>query len=87
MVLLSHLEERREGFMDAYAITSPLPAVADIFNSMKALEERWNMRNDREVGDANYMGRFCGGGRGSGGGSGLGWEPKVVSVGIGCLFA
>ena len=44
------------------------------------------MRNDREVGEANYMGRFDGGGSssgsGSGGGSasGSGWKPKVAST-------
>ena len=69
MVLLTHPAERWRTFMDAYAITSPLPAVAEIFSSMKALEERWNMRNDREVGEANYMGRFGGGGSGGGSGS------------------
>ena len=41
--------------MDAYAITSPLAAVAEIFSSMKDLEERWNMRNDREVDDVEWV--------------------------------
>ena len=58
MVLLTHPVERWRTFMDAYAITSPLPAVAEIFSSMKDLEERWNMWNDREVDEANYVGRF-----------------------------
>ena len=66
MGLLTHPAKRWRGFMDAYAITSPLPAFAEIFSSMKASEKRWNMRNEREVGDANYIGRFCGGGSGGG---------------------
>ena len=43
---------------------------------MKGLEGRWNTRNDREVGEANYMGRtrtWVGGGTSSGGG----WKPKI----------
>ena len=83
MVLLTHPAERWRSFMDAYAIASPLPPVAEIFTSMKALEERWNMRNEREVAEANYMGKFGGGGNaggsGSGGGSSSGWKPKVAS--------
>ena len=76
--------------MDAYAITSPFFMVVEIFNSMKALEERWNMRNDREVGEANNMGRFGGGGSGGGsgsggdseseGGSGSRWKSKLAST-------
>ena len=28
--------------------------------AMRALEERWNTRNDREASEANYMGRdYC----------------------------
>ena len=87
MVLLTHPAERWKGFMDAYAIAQPPPAVAEIFISMKALEERWNMRNDKEV-EANYMGSGSGGGsggrsgsgRGSGGGGGSGWkQPGAFS--------
>ena len=69
MVLLTHPAERCTTFMDTYAITSPLPTVAEIFSSMKALEECWNMRNDREVTKANFMGRPGGGGSGGGSGS------------------
>ena len=39
---------------------------------MKALEERRNMRNDREYAEANYVGRS------DGGGSNGGYKPKVT---------
>lgn len=39
--------------------------------AMKALEEIWNPRNDREVGEAHYMDKT---GRGSSGGA---WKPKI----------
>ena len=57
--------------MDAYAVQNPLPTLDDIFRAMKALEERWNTRNDGDIGEANYAGQ-----RG-GGGSGGGYKPKA----------
>ena len=38
------------------------------------------MRNNREVGEANYMGRFGGGGSGGGSGSGSRWKSKLAST-------
>ena len=48
-------------FIDAYATQDPIPRVDVIFRAMKALEERWTSRNDREYEEANYMGRGGGG--------------------------
>ena len=46
--------------MDAYAMQDSLPNVGVIFRAMRALEERWNTRNDREASEANCMGRdYC----------------------------
>ena len=71
MILLTHPSAKWRGFIDSYATQDPLPTVSVIFRAMKAQEERWNARNDREVGEANYMGRA------GGGGSGGGWKPKT----------
>ena len=60
--------------MDAYATQNPILEVSEIFRAMKALEERWNTGNDREVGEANYMGRA--GKEGSGGV----WKPKMEAI-------
>ena len=72
MILFTHPSEAWRDFMDAYATRTPLPAVAEIFRAMKALEERRNMRNDREYAEANYVGRS------GGGGSNGGYKPKVT---------
>lgn len=71
MVLLTYPTEKWRTFMDAYATQDPLPNVSVIFRAMKSLEERWKTRNDRVVGEANYMGRI------GGGGSGEGWKPMM----------
>ena len=61
IVLLTHPTEKWRTFIDAYATQDPLPRVDVIFRAMKALEERWTSRNDREYEEANYMGRGGGG--------------------------
>ena len=71
LALLTHPSEKWRVFMDSYATQNPVPEVREIFRAMKGLEERWNTRNDREVGEANYVGRTGGG---SGGG---GLKPKI----------
>lgn len=57
--------------MDANAAQNPLPTLDVIFRAMRALEERWNTRNDGEIGEANYAGQ-----RGGGGSNG-GYKPKT----------
>jgi len=59
-VLLTHCTERWRAFMDSYASSEPLPSAAVIFRAMKALEERWIMRNEHEYGEANYAGQSSG---------------------------
>ena len=71
LALLTHPSEKWRVFMDSYATQNPVPEVREIFRAMKGLEERWNTRNNREVGEANYVGRSGGV---SGGG---GWKPKI----------
>ena len=75
-VLLKHPSAKWRGFIDSYATHDPLPDVSVIFRAMKAQEERWNARNEREVAEANYVGRSGGSGGGSGKGSGGAWKAK-----------
>ena len=44
--------------MDAYATQNLAPIVDIIFKSMKAFEERWNSRNERE--QADFVGHGSG---------------------------
>lgn len=74
LVLLMHLTEIRRAFMDSYVTQSHDLDVSITLRSMKALKERWNSRNEREYGEANYVGR------GGEGGSGGGYEPKTTSL-------
>ena len=72
ITLLTHPTEKWRTFIDAYATQDPLPRVDVIFRAMKALEERWNSRNDREYAEANFVGRS------GGGGSNGGFKPKMT---------
>ena len=56
-------------FMDGYSNTNPLPDVTEIFDSMRGLEERRNIRDEKEYEEANYAG-----GAGS---SKQPWKPKT----------
>ena len=60
LALLTHPLEKWRVFMDSYATKNPVLEVGEIFKAMKGPEERWNTRNDREIGEANYMGQTSG---------------------------
>ena len=48
MVLVTHPTEKWRIYIDAYATQTAIPGVDAIFRAMKALEEHWISRNDRE---------------------------------------
>ena len=49
--------------MDGYATYDFVPLVDTIFRAIKALEKRWNTRNERDHSKAKYVGTINGGGR------------------------
>ena len=65
-VLISYPTERWRSFVDTISMRMPAPTVAEIFAGMKFMEERQNVRDEIEHGEANYVGR-AGSGRGAGG--------------------
>ena len=67
-VLMTYPTERWRSFVDTISMRMPPPTVADIFAGMKIIEERQNVRDEAEHGEANYARRFVGGYRGAGGG-------------------
>ena len=54
--------------VDTIALRQPAPTVAEIFASMKMLEERQNAKDEAEHGEANYAGKAARGHRGVVGG-------------------
>ena len=67
-VLMTYPSNRWRQYVDNIAICSPTPIVVEIFAGMKMLEERQNVTDEAEHGEANYVGRGGGGNRGFGGG-------------------
>ena len=72
--LMIYPTERWRQYMDNFGAT--IPTVQDIFAGMRVLEERQNVRDEREHGEAHYAGRPGGGGARGGGAGG---QPKPKS--------
>ena len=67
-VLMTYPTKRWRSFVDTISMRMPPPTIADIFGGMKIIEERQNVRDESEHGEANYAGRFGGGNSVAGGG-------------------
>ena len=55
-VLMTYPTKRWRSFVDTISMRMPPPTVADIVVGMKIIEERQNVRDESEHGEANYAG-------------------------------